>query len=106
MKNGSFSLFGLVKITGDVKENGYNFLYETTKIHYSKWREKGKEKIIFGYILSFCSYYMSKNFFFFFFTFFYNFLSSLSERKIKTISVLSIFYFIFMFSTFTLIFLN
>ena len=47
MKNGSFPLFSIVKITGDVKENGYNFLSEGTKIHSSKWREKGKEKIIY-----------------------------------------------------------
>ena len=103
MKNGSFSRFGIVKIRGDVEENGYNFLSKPTKIHSSKWREKGKEKIIFEYILSFCSYFTSK----FFFS--YNFLSSLSsiaERKIKTISIPLIFYFIFMFLTFTLIFLN
>ena len=71
MKNGSFSRFGIVKIRGDVEENGYNFLSKPTKIHSSKWREKGKEKIIFEYILSFCSYFKSKNYFFS-----YNFLSS------------------------------
>lgn len=80
MKNGSFSRFGIVKIRGDVEENGYNFLSKPTKIHSSKWREKGKEKIIFEYILSFCSYFTSK---FFFLTIFYPLYQVLQREKLK-----------------------
>ena len=81
MKNGSFSRFGIVKIRGDVEENGYNFLSEPTKIHSSKWREKGKEKIIFEHILSFCSYFMSKKNFFL--TIFYLPYQILQREKLK-----------------------
>ena len=81
MKNGIFSRFGIVKIRGDVEENGYNFLSEPTKIHSSKWREKGREKIIFEYILSFCSYFKSKNYFFL--TIFNHLYQLLQKEKLK-----------------------
>ena len=75
MKNGSFSLFGR-----DVKENGYNFLFEPTKIHSSNGEKKVKRKLFLNIYYHFV-HILRVNFFFL--TIFYPLYQVLQREKLK-----------------------